>query len=281
MNTGTRVKYAAGAALLVGVLTSGCASGGGQDPVAEDCVPAHDNIETIEPGVLQIGILDLPPLVTTSGPDGYGGIDGEIIAGFAAAECLQVEPNAAAPATLVQAVEQGRFDTSLGGWYRSEAREQVVSMGAPLYLDQIVLVSAEGISSFDDLVGLQVGAVEGLVYTEDIRNLVGGELKTYAEAAQMQQDYEAGRIEAYVDQVTTSLNPPDGAVVSVVEPDPRVPSSLKPAQSSLPFNKSAVALREAFDDYVEMLQESGELGRILEKHGMDPALADVGEPYFV
>jgi polar amino acid transport system substrate-binding protein len=281
MNT-LRRRGSALAALILGVgLTAACGSDEPKSTVSADCEPAHDNVETLKEGVLTIGVANFPPIAEAKGPDDYEGVDIDIIEGFAASECLELKGMPGSATVMVQGVQQEKWDTAPGGWYRSKEREKEVSMGYPMYIDQMVIAAGEEFTSFEELKGKKVGVVEGYTFTKDLKSLLGEDLSTYAETALALQDFESGRLDAVIDVATVSASFPDDVTVTVAEPDERIPASLEPAQGSMPFHKEADSLREAFDDYIQGLHESGELKEILEKWGLDPALADVGEPYFV
>ncbi|KAB1644836.1 substrate-binding periplasmic protein [Gulosibacter chungangensis] len=258
---------------------TGCASGGGGSEVAEDCVPAHADLPTMTAGVLTVGISDMPPLVTPSGDAGFEGLDADIITGFAEAECLSIEPVNVGATAAVTSVEQGRVDTSLGGWYRTEARNEVVTMSGPMYLDGLIVAANDPFSTFTELEGMKVGVVQGYNFEEDLRDVFGSNLSTYPEPTLLAEDLSSGRIDAAFDVSSAALMYGD-AVISVLEPDPRVAVSELPAQTGLPFQKGKDALVEAFNEHLTSLHESGEMATLLEKWDLDPSLAEVGEPRF-
>ncbi|NLT26004.1 MAG: amino acid ABC transporter substrate-binding protein [Microbacteriaceae bacterium] len=269
---------AAAAALLL----TGCAAGGDGGAAAgpaEDCTPAHENLPTMADGVLKVGISDMPPLVMPSGPDGYEGLDADIINGFAEAECLTVEPVNVGATAAVTSVQQGRVDVSLGGWYRTEARNQEVTMGHPLYLDGLIAAAPQEYSTFDELEGLNVGVVQGYIFVADLEARFPGQVKTYPEPTLLAEDLKNGRVDVAFDVASAALMY-DGMEISSLEPDERVEASVLPAQTSFPFQKGKDELVAAFDAYVQGLHEDGGMVELLEKWELDPSLADVGEPRF-
>lgn len=278
-----RIKFGATMAALglgAALALTGCATGGGGgSEVAEDCVPAHPDLTTMTEGVLTVGISDMPPLVTPSGEAGYEGLDVDIITGFAEAECLSIEAVNVGATAAVTSVEQGRVDISLGGWYRTEARNEVVTMSGPMYLDGLIVAANDPFSTFSELEGMKVGVVQGYNFEEDLRDVFGSDLSTYPEPTLLAEDLSSGRIDAAFDVSSAALMYGD-AVISVLEPDERVAMSKLPAQTGLPFQKGNDALVEAFNAHLTSLHEADEMGPLLEKWGLDPSLAEVGEPRF-
>ena len=55
------------------------------------------------------------------------------------------------------------------------------------------------------MVGKQVGSVQGFLYVEDLRKLVGAGLHLYPNIVNLHQDLEAGRIDAAVDGYSTGV----------------------------------------------------------------------------
>ncbi|WP_053385983.1 substrate-binding periplasmic protein [Leucobacter japonicus] len=265
----------AAAALVIGL--AGCSGGASSDVASQDCTPKRDGITTLTAGVLTVGVPDSPPLTMPSGDEGYEGVDADVIRGFAKEECLKVDAQPVASSAGVTSVEQGRTDTVLGGWYRTAAREKVVSMGYPMYLDQVIIAADKKYDNFDDLKGKKIGCVEGYMFTEDLQSLFGDDLSLYSESQLLLQDLEAGRLDAVVEIATGAPRFKD-FTVTTVKPDERVQATLEAGQSSLPFNKDFPELREAFDDYVKSLHENGSMEKILDTWGLPTEIANVGEP---
>ena len=268
----------AAAALLA---LTGCAAdggGNGSGPAA-DCTPAHADLPTMDAGVLKVGISDMPPLITPSGPDGYEGLDADIINGFAELECLTIEPVNVGATAAVTSVQQGRVDVSLGGWYRTEKRNQEVTMSYPMYLDGLIVAAPKTYTNFTELEGLNIGVVQGYIFVADLEARFPGKVKTYPEPTLLAEDLKTGRIDAAFDVASAALMY-DGMEISSLEPDERVASSVLPAQTGLPFQKGKDELVAAFDAYMQQIHEDGTLVSLLEKWDLDPSLGDVGEPRF-
>lgn len=274
------------ATVSVAALTAalaGCSAGGegpAADAALEDCTPAHENLPTITDGVLTVGISDMPPLVTPSGDAGYEGLDADIINGFAALECLVIDPIDVGATAAVTAVQQGRVDTSLGGWYRTAERAEVVALSYPMYLDGLIVAADQEYETFDDLQGLNVGVVQGYNFVDELEDVFPGQVSQYSEPTLLAEDLQAGRIDAAFDVASAAVIY-EGATISSLEGDERVPQSIEPAQTGLPFDLEATELVEAFDEYLQAIHEDGTLAGYLEEWDLDPDLSDVGEPRFV
>lgn len=266
----------------LGMVLVGC-SGGGSDETAvgEDCTPVHSDLTTLTEGVLTVGISDMPPLVMPEGEAGFDGLDADIIKGFAADECLEIDPVTVGATAAVTSIEQGRVDTSLGGWSRTEERDEILALSGPMYLDGIIVAAPEEYTTFDELESLNLGVVQGYVIQGELEQVFPGNVTSYPEPTLLAEDLAAGRVDAAVDVSSSVAFYGDDATISVLEPDDRLATTVNPIQTGLPFNQDATDLRDAFDVYIESLHESGEIVELLEKWDIDAAMADVGEPRFV
>ena len=273
---------AALASLGAGLMLAGCAGGESDDAgVPDDCTPVHDDLSTITPGELTVGISDMPPLVMPEGEDGFDGLDADIIRGFAAAECLEINPVNVGATAAVPSIEQGRVDTSLGGWSRTEERDEILSLSGPMYLDGIIVVAPEEYATFDEIEDLRIGVVQGYVVQGELEAAFPGQITSYPEPTLLAEDLTTGRIDVAVDVSSSVDYYSEELVVNVLEPDERLATTVEPIQTALPFNNDSPDLAEAFDVYIEGLHESGEMTELLERWGIDPSMADVGEPRFV
>ncbi len=259
------------------VLASGAA-------YAQDCTPAHE-FPTVTPGTLTVGTYELLPFISTK-DGGLSGTDAEIIKEIAKMECLEIATVALDPAGLVQAVVAGQIDMTIGNWYRTAKRAEVVNLTAPLYLDQMGIISKDGISKIADAEGRLVGNVQGYLWTDDIQNVFGGKPKLYPNTVAMAQDLTAGRIEVGFESYTVvkeaqKAGAYPGLEVKVVEPDERVAASQEPGQSTFPHTKGNDAMTAALDADIAALRASGRLAEILVAAGLDASAAEPGEPRLI
>ncbi|OUM44639.1 substrate-binding periplasmic protein [Arthrobacter sedimenti] len=271
------------ASVLAGglAITVGACSRTAESTVAEDCQPAH-TFPTIEEGTLTIGLTDIPPFSYTK-DDEPTGIDVDIAKEFAAENCLDVKFQPVTYAAAVPSVQDGRIDLTIGDWYRTKARTEIVNLSAPLYLDEFGVISKEGITTVDQLKGKKVGTVDGYLWVQDLRAVLGGDLKVYPSSVELKQDIDAGRLDVGVDAYGTALyNFQDSDYqVTTVEPDPAILATVEAAQTALPYSKDNTELGAALDEKVADLHDSGRIVEILEEHGLPASAAEVGEPRLI
>ena len=246
-----------------------------------DCTPLHD-IVTIEEGYLTVAAYAYPPF---SGIDGetLTGAEGEIISEIAAMECLEIKVLPGDAAAMIPSITSGRADTTIGSWYRTEEREEVVLLGAPVIADRLTLVSTEGVGTIAELEGNKVGSILGFLWNDDLAGVVGDDLKLYDSGQSMYADLAAGRIDVIVDtypsaQAVLETTPIDGLQFVVPPPDPAVVSTTKPGQSNFPVNQDNPELVAAMDEIIATLRADGTLEEIVVSHGFQADAADPGEP---
>lgn len=271
------------AAALAGgmALTVGACSSDAESTVAEDCQPAQD-FPTVNEGTLTVGLTEIPPFSYTQDGEPTG-VDVDIVEEFAAANCLDVDFQPMTYSAAVPSVQDGRIDLTVGDWYRTEARTEVVSLSAPLYLDELGVISEDGITDVNQLEGKSVGTVDGYLWVEDLRSLLGSDLKVYPSSVELKQDIEAGRLDVGIDAYGTALyNFQDSDYqVTTVEPDPAVAATVEAAQTTLPYTKDNTEMGAALDEAIEDLHSSGRIVEILEEHGLPASAAEVGEPRLI
>lgn len=249
---------------------------------ADECVPAHDGLETVEEGFLTVAAYEYPPFSAIDG-ESLSGAEGEILHEIAELECLEVKVQPGAAAAMIPAIESGRADTTLGSWYRTAAREEVVRLSNPVIVDQLTLISVDGIDSVEGLIGNKVGSTLGFLWNEDLENILGDDLSLYENTQALYSDLASGRISVVVDtypsgQAALENTPIDGAQFNVPEPDERVVSTTKPGQTNFPVNLDNPGLQEAFNDNLDTLRDEGVLGEIAEKWGFSPTSVEETEP---
>ncbi|KQT85290.1 transporter substrate-binding domain-containing protein [Aurantimonas sp. Leaf443] len=251
-------------------------------PAAAHCTPDHV-FETVRPGVLSVAAPHLQPY-SVPRPDGtLGGVDGEIVNRIAQSNCLSVRVVPVDQGAALQYVISGRADLTLGDWYRTAARARVLGLSAPLYLDEMGLFSAKGLRRLADLSGLRVGSVQNYAWVRDLKLLFAADLTLFPNAAALEAALESGQVEVGIDSYGTGLvgrarGDYAGLFIERAEPDPRVEASIRPLQAGLPYDRSNPRLGAALDAAIAEMQASGEIARILEAHGLDPAAARTGPP---
>jgi polar amino acid transport system substrate-binding protein len=262
---------------LVGFATAAQAAG--------TCTPAH-KFSTIQPGTLSVATWDFPPYSIPVGPSEVNGVDGDILKLIAAKECLTLSFANVDAAAVIQSVVSGKADIGMGDWYRTADRAKVLGLSAPMYLDQMGVISSQGIDTIAGMQGKRVGTVAGYLWTGDMQKVLGSSLTIYPNPVAMAQDLAAGRIDVGTDSYAVAVyDQKKGGYksmkIDVVKPDQRVPASIQPGQTALPFTKSNQALGDALSADIEALHKSGDLSRILKEHGLDPNATNVGAPRLV
>lgn len=251
---------------------------------AADCKPAHQ-FTTVKSGYLSIAAYELLPFISVK--DGnFGGIDSDIIREILAMECLQANVLSLDPAAVIQAVLSGKADVAVGDWYRTAARAKVLALSAPLYLDQMGIISKDGLTKVSEVEGKKVGLVQGYLWYNDSQKLFGDNAVSYANTVGMAQDLANGRIDvAFESYVVGKEAQKSGAYagmkIQIIEPDKRIAASEKPGQSNFPYTKSNTDLGAALDADIAVLHKNGKIAEILKKFGLDPSGAETGEPRLI
>lgn len=255
-------------------------SGSAESTVAEGCEPLHPDIQTINEGTLTVAAYDLPPFSRIEG-SAITGVDGEILAEILEMECLELQIETVAPAAAVPAIQADRADISIGAWYRTAARAEILDLVDPIYTDQMAIISEDGTSAIPDLEGKRVGTVDGYLWVSDLRAILADGLSVYANATNLYQDLAAGRIDVAVDSFGSGVFSAEDFEVEVAEPFDGVAASLEGAQTTFPLTQGNTSLLEAINDDLATLRESGRIAEILEANGLDGSAAETGDPRLI
>jgi polar amino acid transport system substrate-binding protein len=267
----------AGITAVAALVLTGCSGSGDESAVADDCTPVV-GVETVEEGKLTVALTNTPPYSFEENNE-IAGIDSDLVKEFAVQECLEIDYAPYTYATAIPAVEQARVDVALGGFYRTEARAEVVTLSAPLYLDELSVYSTEGYSTVDELTGKTIGTVEGYLWVDDLKALEGTETRVYPDSLSLAQDLKAGRLGAALDGYGAAVVATQGEdyTIEVLKQDDRVSSTNEPSQTAVLFDPSNDGLAEAFNELSVEMREDGRLVDILRKHGLPASAAEVGE----
>ena len=249
--------------------------------MAANCKAKYD-VSGAKGGKLRVGAIQYPPYSTVTDGEA-GGIDGEIMTGFAKAACLEMEVSETSFAAAVSSITSGRNDVAMGDLYRTKERADEVALSDPVYLDQVGIISREGIDSIDELTGKKLATVQGYYFVDDVTETFGDDVQLFPDSVKMFQDLLAGRSEAALESYPSAVaylesrNATDAFQVKVPAADPRIPATgANAAQSTFAYNDSVAGLGEALNDYLRDIRESGELARILDENGLPKSAADVG-----
>lgn len=258
---------------LASALTA-CSGGAGDTSAA--CTPAS-HFGTVQKGTLTVATYEAPPYVTFTG-NKLGGVDGDILTGFAAKECLAITAMPAAAAAVIPAVQGGRADIASGGWWRSTARAKIVALTDPIYTDQMVLMSKAGFDQMKELKGKKVGTVNGNIWVNDAKNYLGGDLQLYRSPLDLYQDLKSGRLDVAIDGYGEAKSNSNGTKVEVLKPDNAIKASLEPPQTCFPVPKDNTALLTALNSYIAGIRKDGTLTKIVVKNGFPASSVDTGTP---
>lgn len=248
---------------------------------AEDCTPKY-NFPTVEKGFITIAAVNYAPYSYIDTDGAMKGVDGDIAKEIAKLGCIEVKAIPSDAASGIQSVIAGKADISSGDWYRTAERAKVVLLSAPLYLDQMAIYSKNGHTKFSEIEGGTVGSVQGNLWVNDLRDILGDRLKLYPDSVAMQQDLMAGRVDAAVDGnsigvVAQAQGGLQGIQIKVIEPDSRIGASQEAGQGTFPISKKNEELLASFDAAIKELHENGKIAEILSAHGLDPSAANTGE----
>lgn len=260
------------------VVALGCL--GTADGAFAQCKPAHQ-MKTLVPGTLTVTTLMLPPYDIPSAEGGFSGVEGDMLKKIAEMECLKLDAKQVDVAAEIQYVVAGKADMTAGNWYATAERAKVLGLSSPLYLDQAGIFSKEGYTKFADLKGKTIGTVQGYNWVPDLQAMYGDRLKLYPTPVALGQDLAAGRVDVGVDSPGAGIYAQKkggypGMRIKVADADPRIRSSVEPAQIVFLFAKSNTAFGDALDADIALLQKNGFIAKYLKAYDLDPRSADVG-----
>ncbi|KAB1660815.1 transporter substrate-binding domain-containing protein [Pseudoclavibacter sp. CFCC 13796] len=270
LTSGTAILALAGIALV------GCSSDSGSSQ-NKDCTPAHSGLSTAADGKLTVGVTDTPPFSANAAGGAATGLDIDIAKKLAEMECLDVAYTQATYANSIPMISQQKtIDITTGAWYPTAERNKVVDFSGPMYTDSMSIVSKDGVSTVAGLESLDaVGTVDGYLWTEDLKSVLGDKLQTYPSSVELQQDLLNGRLGAAVDsygvQVSEYKDQTD-YTVKIAEPDNRVVASVEPAQTVFPISKENSGLKEALDADLKKMREDGSLAELVKSNGFDESI---------
>jgi polar amino acid transport system substrate-binding protein len=250
-----------------------------------ECQPAH-KFKTLVPGTLTISTAEYPPFDAPGPNNTLGGVEGDILKKIAAKECLTINALSVGFGSAIQYVVTGKADMSAGQWSRTAAREKVVGLTDPLYLNELAIYSKQGWTKLSELEGKQVGTVQGYNWTSDLQAVYKDNLKLYPTPVALAQDLQAGRVDAGLDDFATGLYAQKkGAYpgIKILEgaPDPRIRASVHPAQAAFVVSKDNPDLKAALNADIAELHQNHSIGEILKSYDMDPKGAETGAPRWI
>lgn len=249
---------------------------GAQPVTAQECQPKHV-FKPIKAGTLTVALTNTPPY-SLERNQSVAGIDGDLVNAFAEENCLTVAYSIFTYPAAVAAVQSGRADVAIGGFYRTVAREKVVTLSSAVYLDQLAVESKDGLDTVDALLGKKVGTVEGYLWVSDMENIFKG-ARTYPSSLNLAQDVQAGRLDAGLEGFGAAVTLLKGTdfKVKLLKPDPRIPATTLASQTSFLLPKENKDLTTAVDATLSAFRANGTIVKALEAYGLPASAADVGE----
>jgi polar amino acid transport system substrate-binding protein len=267
------------AAVLLAVLLALAGCGGEREASG----PAR-GLDTIDPGVLRVAAQSYMPYTAVKG-DELVGLDGEIIQSIADKLGLKVEAQLSDFNGMLGNVQSHRVDITVGGVaWTAERQKEGLFTDPPYYSPPAMGVrSGKRYSTIEDLQGLRLGTVTGYVWVDSINAVPGAKLGAYPNANGVFDDLGSGRLDVGfldpllivffqkqrpdVDIETRYLTPPtDAQVKEHPEYD-----FFRPYMTSFYLPKGAPKLERAISEQIRAMYASGEMARLMEKWGGDPA----------
>ena len=260
--------------LVAGGALAACGSSKQDSSVAANCKPKHE-FTTIKRGTLSISTVPtLPYFDFDATRQQMEGVEGDVLTAIARMECLDTAVQVLSGSAGLQAVISNRADVSAGGWYKTDERAKVVGLSTPMYYDFVVLVSRDGVARLSDLKGKKVGTVQGSLFVEPAKQVLGSDaVKQYQLADAVFSDLAAGRIDAAIfgsAQAGYLVKQKGADELQVVraEPEQEFAPSLEAGTVVLPYPKGNPAIGRALDADIRELRANGEMQRILDRWGL-------------
>ncbi|MDQ4501456.1 transporter substrate-binding domain-containing protein [Sinomonas sp. ASV322] len=270
--------------LAAGVTLTAC--GGSSSASQSNCAPKHDGVQTVAQGKLTIGVIDIPPFSSYNSGSPTG-IDISIVNKIAKDECLTPVYQQATYADAVQSISGGNIDLALGTIDATEKRLKAVDFSASTYLDGMGIASKSGAATVADLekVG-KVGTIDGYLWVEDLKKILGDKLVTYPSSVELKADFDAGRLQADVDAYGVQVlqfKGAQGVTVSLANdhPDQRVGAITKAPEAAFPLTKGNANLKKALDDGIAAQRKDGTITKLLTDAGLSAGLGKVADKQYV
>ncbi len=241
-------------------------------------------LDTIKPGVLKVAIQPYAPYTSLVG-NKLTGLDSDVLNAVAEKLDLKIEPQITDFAGMLAGVQSRRVDITIGGVaWTAERQKQGLFTDPPYYSPPAMAVrSGKTYRTVKDLEGLNLGTVEGYVWVKSIQAVPGAKLHAYPDGNGVFDDLGARRIDVgFLDPLliiaaqkerpqmkiaTQYLTPPSA---DEVRTHPAY-EFFKPYMTSFYLPKQAPKLEKAISDEIRKMYQSGEMTKLIEKWGGDPA----------
>jgi polar amino acid transport system substrate-binding protein len=151
----------------------------------------------------------------------------------------------------------------------------------------IAAKASENVTTISDLEKLgSVGTVDGYLWVEDLRAILGNKLKTYPSSVELKADFDAGRLDAAIDAYGTQVpqfkgNSSVKVALANAHPDKRVQSTVQAPEAAFPYTKGNESLGKALDKGIESMRSDGSIKKLLTDAGLSEGLAKVADKQYV
>jgi polar amino acid transport system substrate-binding protein len=177
--------------------------------------------------------------------------------------------------TLIPELQRHTFDMAMNGIEDTPARAQIVLFSDPyfLYAQQLtVRKTTTAVASLEDLKGKRVATLSGTAAEDILRNTPGIETVIQPEITYSYRDLEQSKVDAVL------LDTPIAAAYGATNPKLKnVGESIHPGRYVIAFRQEDQSLRDAVNQALAKIKESGELATIYRKYGiMDQHQAEIG-----
>jgi polar amino acid transport system substrate-binding protein len=266
-------------AVAAGMLLLGAC--GSDKPAASKA--ATSELDTIKSGVLRVAIQPYGPYTSQEGAK-ITGLDGDILHAVADKLGLSVETQVTDFAGMLAGVQSRRVDITIGGIaWTAERQKQGLFTEPPYYSPPAMAVQpGKSYKTVKDLEGKPLGTVEGYVWVKSIQAVPGAKLHAYPDAESVLLDLSAGRIDVgFLDPlIIIDAEKKRGVKIETQYLDPPTADQVKekpaydffrPYMTSYYIPKQSPKLEAAFSAEIRKMFENGEMQKLIEKWGGDPA----------
>jgi polar amino acid transport system substrate-binding protein len=282
------MRWTSAVVAVIVLLVAGC----GSDDGGSAAGGGGAGLDTIEQGKLKVAVQSYAPYTTVRG-NRIEGLDGDIIHAVADKLGLEVQPQLTDFNGMLGGVQSRRVDITVGGVAWTEERQQEGLFTDPPYYSPPAMgvQSGEQYSTVDDLRGLRLGTVTGYVWVDSIKAVPHAKLGAYPNANGVFDDLGSGRLDVgFLDPLliisqqkarpdqkieTQYLEPPTDAQVKE-HPEYEF---FRPYMTSFYLPKQAPKLEAAISKEIRAMYESGEMAKLIEKYGGDPAQFLTASPW--
>jgi polar amino acid transport system substrate-binding protein len=285
MNTLFKKASVVSATILVASLSlSACSSPAAT--VAADCTPKHEDVTTVDPGTLTVGVIDYPPFSSYNNGEPTG-IDIAIVTKIAEEECLELSFQPATYADAIQSISGGILDLATGSIAVTEKRMEAVDFAASMYVEAMGITTKTGATTLAEIEAMEgnVGTVDGYMTNAELETIFGDRLISYPSPVELKADFDAGRLIADFETYAVAalqFKDVEGVTVALATDDPDALGALnEPAEDAFPLTKGNTSLQTALSDGINAQHEDGTIGKLLAEVGLSEGLGDVADEQYV